>query len=92
MQLFESGILDKITDSEYDKMLKFTNNNDDNDKNSENIEKDENEQKQSNKNNESIIEPINLRMIQGAFIILLCGLSIAGKIIYQFKYLVMNID
>lgn len=67
MRLFEGGILDKITNEEYDKLSLFS---------EEQLSPDElnNEVKPKHETQSSqIISSLNLRMLQGAFLLLLTG-------------------
>ncbi|CAD7084236.1 unnamed protein product [Hermetia illucens] len=76
IHLFEGGIMDKITNSEYEKMLAVKDLN----RGSEGqFKKNENKQKYSVF--DSNPQPINLRMLQGAFIILLFGNTLAATIL-----------
>lgn len=67
MRLFEGGILDKITNEEYDKLSLFS---------EDQLSPDElnNEVKPNHETPSSqIISSLNLRMLQGAFLLLLTG-------------------
>lgn len=68
MKLFESSILEKITNEEYERMFQV------NAINSVNIHTNTSIFHQS-------LKPINLRMVKGAFFVLILGYTLAGLIL-----------
>ncbi|XP_055848745.1 ionotropic receptor 40a [Episyrphus balteatus] len=104
IRLFEGGILDKMTNAEYEALSRLVNvkglmkkfEQQDGTTNNAAAAADNNKENKNNKNESSdyIIQPINLRMLQGAFIALSFGWAFAGgiflfEIFFGSKYFVM---
>ena len=82
MRLFEAGIIEKITIAEYERMFgsqlgQFV----DESAKTTKPESAETEGGKSKKNADSNekLQPMNLRMLQGAFLALACGHSLGGR-------------
>ncbi|XP_055644154.1 ionotropic receptor 40a [Toxorhynchites rutilus septentrionalis] len=76
MRLFEAGIIEKITIAEYERMFgsqtgQFTDESSKSTK-SENLEDETGKSKKTPESNEKL-QPLSLRMLQGAFLALACG-------------------
>ncbi|XP_055376394.1 ionotropic receptor 40a [Condylostylus longicornis] len=89
IHLFEGGVLDKLTDIEYEAMSKLLSKNQSsdqiindenkNEKNDESSISSEGEKSFNMLDEDDVIQPINLRMLQGAFIVLIIGHISAGN-------------
>lgn len=69
MQLFEAGILSKITEEEYQKLAEVTV--------AEVVDVAEGKEQVESENK---LKPMNMKALQGAFIVLIIGHCIAGNI------------
>uniref|UniRef100_A0AAG5CQN3 Ionotropic glutamate receptor L-glutamate and glycine-binding domain-containing protein n=1 Tax=Anopheles atroparvus TaxID=41427 RepID=A0AAG5CQN3_ANOAO len=90
MRLFEAGIIEKITIAEYERMFGRHNGGVSHAEETVRSAKSSNSEcdaegsggKRKSDSNEKL-QPMNLRMLQGAFLVLACGHSLGGKQIHQ---------
>uniref|UniRef100_A0AAG5CPX1 Ionotropic glutamate receptor L-glutamate and glycine-binding domain-containing protein n=1 Tax=Anopheles atroparvus TaxID=41427 RepID=A0AAG5CPX1_ANOAO len=99
MRLFEAGIIEKITIAEYERMFGRHNGGVSHAEETVRSAKSSNSEcdaegsggKRKSDSNEKL-QPMNLRMLQGAFLVLACGHSLGGKQIHQRFKLVYIVD
>lgn len=88
MAIFEAGILTKMTENEYEESEKFESDAYD-DLNGKIKQQQPSKVKKAEKDNEKL-EPINIKMLQGAFYLLLIGYFFSGNSPISIKYIIIN--
>lgn len=77
MTVFESGILSKMTEYEYEKLGKQQSEEHKDKINFQNKQKEAKEKQKQEKNDK--LQPINIKMVQGSFYILIIGYGVSGR-------------